>query len=194
MGRIWERRNGEMPPYWAMAYIPQTYPNTATAATPDSRSATPSIARGVASSRRVTTRSVTGLRIWLARILPPHTCATTPSSTRFAPWRRRKTIQPVPLASPTQRKIHQRPRNRRETFCSRTSGRMGLTVFTTCVSWKLIQSPIRRIPPRSVWRRRRRVRIRCTCRLASISVDTAHPSSPPLMDYSGWRRRLPWKG
>ena len=54
--------------------------------------------------------------------------------------------------------LHQRPQNRRETFWSGTSGPTGQTVFTTCVSWTLMQSPIGRGPHRNVWRRRQRVR------------------------------------
>ena len=57
-----------------------------------------------------------------------------------------------------------------------------------------MQSPIGRSPLRDVWSRRRGVRRRCTWRIAFSSVDTYKPSSPLLMDFSGWRRRLPLKG
>ena len=70
---------------------------------------------------------------------------------------------------------------------------MGQTVLTICVSWTLMLSPIGRSPPRNAWRRQRRVRRRCTWSAASSRTDTSHLSSPPLMDYSEWRRRLPWK-
>ena len=164
------------------------------AETPDSPSATPLTARGVASSRRVTMSSVTGSRIWQAGHSPPLTYATTPSYTRVAPWRGRNLSPPDPVTTPNRGTLHQRPQNRRETFWSGTYGPTGQTVFTTCVSWTLMQSPIGRIPLRDVWRRRRGVRRRCTWMLAFSSVDTSHPSLPLLMDFSGWRRRLPWKG
>ena len=38
------------------------------------------------------------------------------------------------------------------------------------------------------------VRRRCTLRFASSSVNTSQPLSPLLMDFSGFRRWLPWKG
>ena len=71
---------------------------------------------------------------------------------------------------------------------------MGQTVFTTCVHWTLTLITIQQRHQKSVARRHNGRRRKCTWRHASVNVNILWRSSPLLMGYWVWMRRLIWTG
>ena len=141
-----------------------------------------------ASSRLITTRSIMGFLTLQEKPRLLHMCATTPSSIKVVPcdsWRP-SLRDPIPKIQ----YLLQITRRIREMFSSMTSGRQGLTVFTTCVSWTIIPSLTGTSHHRSVfrWQRRRRIII------IWIPVSRKSVNYPPLSclwrDSSDWRWRL----
>ena len=71
-----------------------------------------------------------------------------------------------------------RSRSRRKTYWSLTSGRMGWTVFTTCMLLTLTPSPIWPRPRKNAYKRQKGGRSGWTWQHASSSAGTSSPLSP----------------
>ena len=129
------------------------------------------------------------------RPIPDDSTTITPSFTQIAPWRGRRLRQLGQAEPATMYKCsRQRPRNRRATFLSGTSGNRGQTVFTTYVSWTLTSRRTGQRTQRSASTRRNGGEIRCIWRISSSSVGTSPPLLPRWTGFWGWRWKIPWKG
>ena len=148
--------------------IPKTYPNYVTAATPPSSYAIPFIAKSEASSRCSIMSSVMGLRTYTEKPLCPHMCATNPSYMQVVPCKFQRLSRMGENSS--HQHISQRPWNIRTAYWSVTSGRKGLTVFTTCVPW--MHNTTWRIQRSGVFKMLKRQRKICTWRIASSNAET----------------------